>query len=501
LSAVEVLIRRARRRSIVNILLDQAILGACAAIAGIILVLVAGTDLLSWRSIAAVTAAGVAAAAVRMYRRLPDPYSVAQSIDRRLGLHDSLSTAVFFSSGFSSGRRKAPEAIRHIQADAASALAAGVRLEQAVPYTAPRSLYAMAALGLVASGLLAVRYGVLQRLDLRPPLPAMIVDLFRPSEEAKELAKAAMERPGQDELSQAGVSLDASGEPIRGSRDAAAALAAEADRAERAGAESHGEATVTREEQNQTNGGDSSGIAIPQADDDYQGSGEEEQGGDSGDASNGRQREGRNGENSSLMDKFRDALANLMSRMNPQQQGAGRQQSATAQQRPGQDQNREQQGNEGRQGRQGDWKGMPGAQGRGDSQQDGDQQSADSMQRGEGQDARESREARSGIGSNDGDKSVHEAEQLAAMGKISEILGKRSEALTGEISVEVTSGDQRLRTAYSSQSASHADAGGEISRDEIPLAYHSFVERYFEQVRKAPPPPQRSERGTKAVSE
>lgn len=495
MSAVEVLIRRARRRSIVNILLDQAVLGACAAIAGVILVLVAGTDLLSWRSIAAITAAGVAAAAVRLRRRLPDPYSVAQSIDRRLGLHDSLSTAVFFSSG----RRKAPEGIRRIQAGAAGALAAGVRLEQAAPYTAPRSLYAMAALGLAASGLLAVRYGILQRLDLRPPLPAMVLELFRPSAEAKQLAKAEMERPGQDELSQAGVSLDASGEPARGSRDAAAAQAAEADRAERARAASPGEASVTREQQNQANGGDPSGIAIPQAEE-GRGSGEEEQAGDSGESPNGRQGEGRNGENSSLMDKFRDALANLMSRMNPQQQGAGQQQSA-AQQRPGQGQNRQQQGNEGRQGRQGDSRGMPGAQGRGDRQQDGDQQSAESMQRGEGQDARQSREARSGIGSNDGDKSVHEAEQLAAMGKISEILGKRSEALTGEISVEVTSGDQRLRTAYSRQSASHADAGGEISRDEIPLAYHSFVERYFEQVRKAPPPPPRSERGTQAVSE
>ena len=34
--------------------------------------------------------------------------------------------------------------------------------------------------------------------------------------------------------------------------------------------------------------------------------------------------------------------------------------------------------------------------------------------------------------------------------------------------------------------AAHADTGGEISRDEVPLAYQQYVQQYFEEIRKLP---------------
>ena len=49
-----------------------------------------------------------------------------------------------------------------------------------------------------------------------------------------------------------------------------------------------------------------------------------------------------------------------------------------------------------------------------------------------------SKQPGSGIGRQDGSKDVKLAEQLAAMGKISEIIGKRSANVTGELTVEVT---------------------------------------------------------------
>jgi O6-methylguanine-DNA--protein-cysteine methyltransferase len=52
--------------------------------------------------------------------------------------------------------------------------------------------------------------------------------------------------------------------------------------------------------------------------------------------------------------------------------------------------------------------------------------------------------------------------------------------------VEVASGKQQLKTQYSQRKATHADAGGEINRDEVPLAYQQFVQQYFEEIRKAP---------------
>ena len=70
------------------------------------------------------------------------------------------------------------------------------------------------------------------------------------------------------------------------------------------------------------------------------------------------------------------------------------------------------------------------------------------------------------------------------MGKISEIIGKRSANVTGEISVEVPSNQQPLHTAYSQNNATHSDAGGEISRDEVPVIFQQYVQQYFEQVHK-----------------
>jgi hypothetical protein len=74
------------------------------------------------------------------------------------------------------------------------------------------------------------------------------------------------------------------------------------------------------------------------------------------------------------------------------------------------------------------------------------------------------------------------------MGKISQIIGKRQQNLSGEATVEVQSTVQQLKTAYSDRTAQHTDSGGEIGRDEIPAAFESYVQQYFEQVHKQPAP-------------
>src|SRR5262249_4801918 len=105
---------------------------------------------------------------------------------------------------------------------------------------------------------------------------------------------------------------------------------------------------------------------------------------------------------------------------------------------------------------------------------------------GKGEDQANSQDGKSGIGRQDGDKNIREAEQLAAMGKLSEIIGKRAQNVSGEVMVEVSSGNQQLKTQYSQKKAAHADTGGEIGRDEVPLAYQQFVQQYFEEIRKTP---------------
>jgi hypothetical protein len=124
-----------------------------------------------------------------------------------------------------------------------------------------------------------------------------------------------------------------------------------------------------------------------------------------------------------------------------------------------------------------------------DQQSDGadKSQSADARGQEKGADKNASDDSKSGIGSADGDKSGKEANELKAMGKISEILGKRSANVSGEVMVEVGSSKQQLKTPWAQKQATHSEAGSEIHRDEVPLIYQPFVEQYFEEIRKSAP--------------
>jgi hypothetical protein len=178
-------------------------------------------------------------------------------------------------------------------------------------------------------------------------------------------------------------------------------------------------------------------------------------------------------------------MSNLLSRMKQQPNGAGAQQQAQNQNAP---QGQGQKG-AGQKGKSGQGKQQQGGQ---DSDgQDGDQgdqaQSAQNAQgRGAGQstDDQASKQPGSGIGKQDGNKDVKLAEQIAAMGKISEIIGKRSANVSGEVTVEVQNSNQQLKTAWVQQNAAHTNSGGEINRDEVPVEFQTYVQQYFEQVRK-----------------
>jgi hypothetical protein len=121
----------------------------------------------------------------------------------------------------------------------------------------------------------------------------------------------------------------------------------------------------------------------------------------------------------------------------------------------------------------------------GQSSDDADSgKSAEGKSSGKSSDDQASHNPGSGIGKQDGAKDAKLAEQLAAMGKISEIIGKRSANVTGEVTIEVNSSKQQLKTPYSDSKAAHGESGGEINRDEVPVAFQQYVQQYFEQVRK-----------------
>lgn len=486
------LILRARRRWLNNELLSQGANAFSAALAAFILLLLVGTEVLRWQWLLAIPLAAGLFGIYRARRRTPGPYRIAQLVDRRLALADTLSTAWFFQE-HSESARSSP-AVRQCQFERAQRLAASVDVRQAVPYTLPRTVYLSAALVLVASSLFALRYGISRRLDLRPPLAAMLQQEFgwkprahgakaerrkvapKTADPQDENSASADQRNGQDTPQpDAPQNEDAQSAQPKADENKANPQGdpkQQADNARKSGEEGEAEAEEKSDSSND-----------PSDNPQQNGSGKQDQA-----QSGSKQQDANSSENASLLSKVKDAVQNLLSRVKPQQGNQGSQQQA------GNDQGQKQQGkpNGGKQ-QQSAKNGQQSGQQKGDSEegQAGDeaqQQSQDQQGKGAGKsDTRQaSKQPGSGIGSQDGDKSIKQAEQLAAMGKISEILGKRSANISGESTVEVQSTNQQLKTQYVQRSGEHTQGGAEISRDEIPVSLQSFVEQYFEQVRKQP---------------
>jgi len=467
------LIRRARRRWLRNLLLRAAILAGCVAAAGLMVLLLAGAQVLDWRWPASLLAAGLVYGLGRAARRIPSPYQVSQAVDRNLDWHDASSTACFYSRMGGEGRSS--EEMRTAQLAAAEALCPEADLRRAVPWRTPRSAYVAIVLVLAAAGLFALRYGFARRLELTSSLPRIVLDTMRPPVQRQAARDQRTDRRVREYWQHFGVSLeDVAGagervaastgqeaDPDRYSPEGVRPLELSAGQEANEGAEGPGDrlSLGTGEEKGQPSGAARGGESGPE-------------------------------DRDSLLEKFRDAFANLLNRLKIQPQGGETQQAASS----AMSQSEAAQGRQSptQKGMPGSGRelseGTPGAQAQEMQPGEGAQKSPSAPgRRGQEGESEAAREGRGGIGSEDGSKQLREAEQLAAMGKISELIGKRSQNLTGEVMVEVTSGRQQLRTAYSQQQAAHAEAGGAIHRDEIPLAYQSYVERYFEQVRQPTP--------------
>src|SRR6185436_5359147 len=180
------------RRILGNQLFAQGANAAIAALAVFILLLLFGTQILSWQLALTVPLAAAAFGIYRVKLRTPSHYAVAQLLDQRLNLADNLSTALFFSE-VKPDARVAPE-IRRAQFEQAGRLAQSVDVRQAIPYVMPRAVYAMAALTLVAGSLFALRYGLTRRLDLRQPLANFLPESYTGGKPARQ-AKNARRNP------------------------------------------------------------------------------------------------------------------------------------------------------------------------------------------------------------------------------------------------------------------------------------------------------------------
>ena len=488
------LVGRARRRLLYNELLAQGANAASAALAAFILLLLAGTQVLSWQWTLLLPLAAAAAGVYRAKKRLPSPYGVAQIVDHRAQLADTLSTALYFSRPeVTQGSAE----IRRLEIERADRLAQSIDVRQAVPYTMPRTVYVVAALVLVASSLFALRYGLSRRLDLRQPLASMLQQALGVKEPVKQ-AKNQRRMKQPDPVTQPdanGSRVDEPDQQQGDQLDADAASAEETGDSQKAAGEQKASDADARKQSDEGDKADAD-QKDAQGDDRSADDGDDSETSKSSDGksdqkqdASAKQDPNNTGENSSLMSKVKDFAQNLLSRVKPQQGQAGSQQQTSP------DKNSQGKGQQNGGKQQSSKEGQPqnGQQGDAQDAQSGEQAQSAQDQQGQGTGKSEAQQASkqpgSGIGSQDGDKNIKQAQDLAAMGKISEIFGRRSATISGESTVEVQQTSQQLRTPYAQRATQHAQGGAEIRRDEVPVALESYVEQYFEQVRKQPPPP------------
>ena len=490
-------VRRARHRILANEAIRHAAYAASAALAALILLLLAGTEILSWVWLLVLPAIALAAGAYATWRSAPSAYQVAQRIDQNLKLADTLSTALFFAGSERGGDT------RRAQWSQAENVAAGVDPQFAIPIRMPRAMYGTALLALAAGSLFALRYGLDRRLDLRAPL-ARIVQQRLGYSDARQTARDRQHKAAHDPKrpEEPGFSLDDSQQKGAGELDAAPDAALDTvgvpDVDNKTAARRVDNSKLAQSAQLESEQQDSEapeGVSTNPGDQQSADGRKGPSAGKPGKQGQGddKQASGNSGENSSLLGKFRDAMSSLMNRMRQQAGAKGGQQQAGTEKGG---QQKSQSGNAGQNGKEG----QPAADGQQADAKDGQPgdegqtaQNAQSGSPGESGQQPATKQPGSGIGRQDGSKDVKLAEQLAAMGKISEIIGKRAANVSGELTVEVENSNQQLRTPYAQRDAHHAQAGGEINRDEVPAALQAYVEQYFEQVRKQAARQQRTE--------
>src|ERR1700681_954200 len=166
------LLARARRRSFRHLLLHQMTRAAAIVFGGGVVVLLAGTEYLSAVWLALLAAATLGVALYIALRKRPSAYRVAQRIDAKLRLADTLSTATHFLEAPGT----ADAAIRESQRLQAERVAESVDLKQALPLVRPHALYPAIGLALALAAVLLLRYSLLGSLDPRISLVASAYD-------------------------------------------------------------------------------------------------------------------------------------------------------------------------------------------------------------------------------------------------------------------------------------------------------------------------------------
>ena len=488
-SLVETVVQSAWRRRLLVISVEQLAFTLAIVFAGLIIMLLLGTQILDWYWLLLLLAIGSGVAFFRIQRKLIARYRIAQILDERLALQDSISTAWFLRNE-GAGTTDGPAA--RFQLERAEEIAAGVQPVAAFPLGGSSAWALAAVMAVVICGLFTVRYFVNSSLSLRPALVSLPFGKASDQAEApagkekKLLAKSRMDKG----TLLAGEQQDPNAASERGQNSTRTDSKSEQNaNTPTSGQSLHPQAGGQKGSQNQ-NGGSGTTKADSQQTASNQAGQQKPTAGQSSPQQKQGNSEGKNpGQQQSstgLLDKMKDALSGMMAKMSPNQASQSSKQEARnsspnqksqTQGSSNKDQNSQSQNNsqnsDSSQTAQASAQASAVEKAQASSGSSSDQKSAD-----------KGSDPQSGAGRQDGEKQIKDAEQLKAMGKLAEIIGKRSASVTGEMSVEKPSGQQQLQTQYSDKVGHHADLGGEINRDQIPLEYQDYVREYMNQIHK-----------------
>ena len=460
---------------------QECFLAVAVALVGVCCLLLLGSRYVPYLTLPLTAAFGAWLAVRRWQFGLPGGYRVAQRIDRIGGFSDQLATAYYFRSASADGvsRQVVDE-----QYERAVESAEAIDPEEMFPVTWPGTQKASSYLLASALLLFGLRAGVQSELSFEPPLASLLLEsLFGYDPQPKGIEQLQAARIDQEEIP----SID---------RD-------DGDLVEKAGADSGpSEEELPSERFDEESGEDELPeveglITLPLeeqavdemlAEDSLQSDGgENSDGDDSGDASNDPTEDIWDEETQSLLDKLKQAFENMLETL---EMASAESTDSEAGQEEG----------------SGDADGSESAGEPADSGDPDDQMSTEaadaSMEGGEpGEEAGEtasagntsgedssgdqsSGENASAAGTSDGLKEFAEAEQLEVLGALEELYMERAENMKGDVTIETRLAEQSASVPYNERTTAHADQGGAISRDEIPSAYRTYIQNYFETLRR-----------------
>lgn len=462
---------------------EQTGFAASLVFSGGILMLLLGTQILNWYWLALLAVTALAVSAVRIRNRIVTRYRVAQMLDKRLQLNDTLSTAWFLLSE----PNRQESLLAQYQIAHAEQIAISLEPARAFPLKRHRTWELASVLGTLMCALFVARYfvqsklsfeqsfipihlySVLEQLDRsfsarNQPFTVDVADEKAPtgklsqseqSSRTRDTERVRGQTPGQQRDPTDSTELEAQKTAAQENASPQNGESGKAESSEAGRELKTGENPTPDTRQQASTPGPNAKLESP----------------------GGRQSP------STLLEKMKDAISSLLAKMSPT---AASQKPAQKAQYP--DDGRSEEPSAGSSQQESQSPNAQKQQARTDPSSNGEQkQTTETTQASAGRSSDSSADnkqadGKSGIGRQDGQKELKEAEQLQAMGKLAEIIGKRSASLTGEVTVETSSGKQQLRTEYTGRIGPHADLGGEINRDEIPLMYRQYVREYMDRV-------------------